>query len=253
MFSIGIGGSNQRQITRETEDIATAVVSGNGLVAYAVTPSSRLLRIDIASGATTELIAETPLISAAYPVYRPETTVAPIGSVIDLYGSGFDSVQQASFCGHPASIMDGRIRFQVPWDLPEGPCQAVVSSDSRLEHGIELQVRRYDPQFILNGLLFHRDFSRISQENPARSGEPVVTYMTGLGPVDANRLIEAGFECKLNGIPAEVLYAGLAPEFTGFYQVNIRLPDATVIAGSSSLSCGWDSTRQATTSTWTTR
>ena len=101
------------------------------------------------------------------------------------------------------------------WDLPEGPCQVIVTSDSPFEHGIDLQVRQYDPRFLDYGagvgLLYHSDFdSDISQGNPARAGEVIVAYMTGLGPVDNNGLVSAGFQCRFDVTPVEVLYAGLA-------------------------------------------
>ena len=259
LFTVGIGGSNRRQITNERDGIAIAVVSGNGLVAFAVTSSSRLLRIDVASGVATELVSATPVITASYRVFRPQTTIAAVGSLIDLYGSRLASVRQLIFCGRPADLLPDLaqryIRFQVLWDLPEGPCQVIVTSDSPFEHGIDLEVRQYDPRFLDYGtgvgLLYHSDFdSDISQANPARAGEVIVAYMTGLGPVDNNRLVSAGFQCRFDVTPVEVLYAGLAPQFLGFYQVNIRVPVLGSVDLAPSLSCGWDVTRQAATRVW---
>lgn len=253
LFAIAMGGGSPRQITNIPDGIAAAVVSGNGLVAFAVTRASRLLRLDVPSGSSTELVASTPLITAAYRVYPPPVAIAPIGSLIDLYGSGLGAERQATLCGRPLVLLHGRVRFQVPWDLPEGPCQAIVSSDSPFEHGISLEVRQFDPQFIYEdnapALLIHGSFNRVvSERDPAHPGEAIIAYMTGLGPVDPNNLVSAGFQCRFDGTPADVLYAGLAPQFPGFYQVNVRVPALASV--NPSLICGWDATRQAATPVW---
>ena len=90
--------------------------------------------------------------------------------------------------------------------------------------------------------------SLISAEKPARPGEVVVLYASGLGlpkgtvPEDGE-LASVGPQ-GLEGItlkrlkdlrvlvagepldPAQILYAGLAPGFAGVYQINLRLPEA---------------------------
>ena len=73
---------------------------------------------------------------------------------------------------------------------------------------------------------------------PARPGEYVALYATGLGLTDpalaagaiANQAASTVFPASvsLNGAPlpdSDVLYAGVAPGFAGLYQVNIRIPD----------------------------
>src|SRR5258708_432965 len=53
LCAVEVGCGNRRQITHEKDGIEALVVSGNGMVAYSA--GSRLLRIDLASGSTTEL------------------------------------------------------------------------------------------------------------------------------------------------------------------------------------------------------
>ena len=91
----------------------------------------------------------------------------------------------------------------------------------------------------------------MSPIDPAKAGEVIVGYMSGLGPVDNNGLVGAGFQCRFDAVPAEVQYAGLAPGFTGFYQVNVRVPSPPPL--SSTATCGFDSSRQATASVWLAR
>lgn len=84
------------------------------------------------------------------------------------------------------------------------------------------------------------DWWVITTEAPARSGEYVVLYATGLGdttppivygqaPQTAapiQRLAE--FQVWLGGVPLEagrITYAGAAPGFAGLYQINLKLPE----------------------------
>jgi len=230
LFSIGIGGSNRRQVTNGSEAIPLVAVSGNGLIAYAATSASRLVRIDMSSGAVTELIAPSPLSTGSYRVSLPLTQVAAAGSLMELHGSGLASVNHLSLCGRMLPLTPGRARFQVPWDLPDGACQLLVSADSSFEHGLSLDLRLYDVQFAQG--------SALVQTNPAWPGPVIVAYMTGLGPVDNNGLVSPGFRCSIDSMPVEVLYAGLAPVFTGSYQVNVRVP--APLTGNPTLRCGWD-------------
>ncbi len=175
LFSIGIGGNNGRQVTHEKDAIVSAVVSGDGLLAFAVTSTSRLLRIDAASGATTELVAATPLILAANRAATPTTPIAAVGSLMQLAGSGLDGSAELSLCGRPVTLMQDRARFQVPWDLPEGSCSLVVSSGSPFESGIDLEVKQYDPRFAGTLLFLHGDFKGLlSPIDPAKAGEVIV-------------------------------------------------------------------------------
>lgn len=76
--------------------------------------------------------------------------------------------------------------------------------------------------------------------SPARPGEFVALYATGLGLTDpalaagalGNQIAPAAFPVSvtLNGValPAgDVLYAGAAPGYAGLYQINIRIPAGT--------------------------
>ncbi len=87
----------------------------------------------------------------------------------------------------------------------------------------------------------HGDFRGApTPRDPAVPGEVLAFYMTGLGPVtppvptdqpaplDQLSTIDVPLFCRWNadqgGPVADVLFAGLAPGQTGFYQVNIRVP-----------------------------
>lgn len=86
------------------------------------------------------------------------------------------------------------------------------------------------------------DGSLVSAESPARPGEIIILWATGLGstlpstrpgelPRGAAPLNpKTPFQVLLNGVPipnGHVLYAGVAPGFAGLYQINILLPEDT--------------------------
>jgi len=72
--------------------------------------------------------------------------------------------------------------------------------------------------------------------NPAKAGDSIVIYSVGLGPV--NPPLKSGAAAPLaflepiignaavtiDGVPAQVVFAGLTPGYTGLYQVNALMP-----------------------------
>ncbi len=68
---------------------------------------------------------------------------------------------------------------------------------------------------------------------PAKLGDVITLYGIGFGPLTpdtpAGQLSQrstslTNFQISIGGVPATVLYAGLAPGFTGLYQFNIQVP-----------------------------
>jgi uncharacterized protein (TIGR03437 family) len=94
-----------------------------------------------------------------------------------------------------------------------------------------------------NGAILHADFSLVNTASPAKIGEAVQVFLTGLGPV--NPPVAAGAAgptspmsvvtndvvVTVDGIKAKVQYQGLAPQLAGLYQLNVTIP-AGVTTGS---------------------
>ena len=80
------------------------------------------------------------------------------------------------------------------------------------------------------------DFSPVTEQRPARAGEILSVFATGLGSVTPS--VESGEPASsstlsvtritpsatLGGISVPVRFSGLAPSFVGLYQVNIEVP-----------------------------
>lgn len=137
-----------------------------------------------------------------------------------------------------------QVNFVVPPGLPPGPVEIQLGLDSRFGPAVHVPLHEAAPA------LFHLDpeyaiAARVSgavitRESPARGGEIVSLYATGLGATNPraplNQIVTRAarlarfeeFRVMLDGValPREsVLYAGLAPGFAGLYQINIVLPE----------------------------
>ena len=86
------------------------------------------------------------------------------------------------------------------------------------------------------------DFSLVTPAKPARSGETLTLFASGLGPTrpgvnpgqpftaDPAQIVNSPVELTIDGKAAEVLYAGGDPGAVDRYQVNFRVPEG-MIAG----------------------
>ena len=266
VFLVSPDGTERRQITSVQEGVSEAIVSGSGNVAFAATHAGRLLRIDIAMRTTEELVPRSPYITAVHGGAAP-------GSLSFIEGSGLSETIAVADLPLPRSLggvevrldetpvgvllvspMD--VRFQIPFEADLGDLLLEISSpESPFEQApFLLPVGAQMPRFIRSGVevlipgvanfqevIVNRDFtSLITAANPARTGDIVHLYMTGLGvvepPVATNALTPleplsipvAPFECAWfrdgEQRPIETLFAGLAPALIGVYQISFRLP-----------------------------
>jgi uncharacterized protein (TIGR03437 family) len=102
------------------------------------------------------------------------------------------------------------------------------------------------PGGINYGAVLHADFSLVTAQSPAKIGETISVYLTGLGavspaiqdgaagPVDTLSKTSNTITADISGISATVSYAGLAPQLAGLYQVNLTIPTG-VTAGDNTL------------------
>jgi uncharacterized protein (TIGR03437 family) len=162
--------------------------------------------------------------------------------------------------------------FAVPFSVSvqvevEWPSGTVIGA------GPSIQLNRFAPGiFTLNAnglgpgaVLRSSDYSLICPPgrsdcayNPARVGEAVSIFASGLGPVDGPWL--SGYagasayptsttpKVWIGGLPAVVLYSGTAPGFVGLYQINVLVPGG--VAGDNlGLGLSMDSTSSGASNT----
>ncbi len=136
-----------------------------------------------------------------------------------------------------------QINLQVPWEIQGRTTTRVVVNNNGRTAGVEVEVLRAHPGIFfraeeegLGAILHGENYSLVTFDRPARKREAVVIYATGLGPVapaprtrfpaPAEPLSRTRFlpRVTVSGVPAEVLFSGLAVGFAGLYQVNIVVP-----------------------------
>jgi uncharacterized protein (TIGR03437 family) len=137
--------------------------------------------------------------------------------------------------------------FQVPWEAASGPSVTIAAvSGATSSASLTVPVLTAQPG-IFNysaggdtfGAILHANFQTANTANPAKTGETVLIYCTGLGAVSSPPADGAAGngEVTLNtptvmigGEKALVSFSGLAPGFVGLYQVNAEVP-ASLKAG----------------------
>ena len=151
------------------------------------------------------------------------------------------------------SVKPGQINIQVPFATTGPSATIVVNNNGTLSNPVQVNVAATSPGvFSVNangigpGAITHLNFSLVTEQNPAVLGEFVSIFLTGLGAVnppvadgvagpisplshavDANN-IRVRFNGELEG---QVQYAGIAPNFVGLYQINVRIPNDPSLVG----------------------
>jgi uncharacterized protein (TIGR03437 family) len=93
------------------------------------------------------------------------------------------------------------------------------------------------PDGVETAAALHTDYSLVTPDNPAKVGETLQLFVTGLGavtpavadgavaPSNPLSVVNAGVAIFVDGQQAQVSFKGLAPGFVALYQVNFVVPD----------------------------
>jgi uncharacterized protein (TIGR03437 family) len=208
---------------------ATSVVDAATNQPGAVAPNGLVSLYGTRLSFATRALQPQDMIADALPTALPGTGVRIAISAIAV-PILFVSPQQVNFLVPPL-LRPGRHKLQLTRDGWTGP-------------EVDLEVAEVAPgTFVMESrfvIATHADGALIDGKAPARPGEVVIVYASGLGqtlPRLGNLSVPRGavqierrsqFRLLLNGVdvePGGVLYAGVTPGFAGLYQINVRLPE----------------------------
>ncbi|HVV43704.1 MAG TPA: putative glycoside hydrolase [Bryobacteraceae bacterium] len=172
-------------------------------------------------------------------------TPASPGEIITLPALNSDPSVRVLINGVAAPVIfsgSGQVSVIVPFELDlSQPAQIEVQQgEATAMHSVP--VAAASPAiFTMNasgsgqGAILNQDFSVNSAANPATAGSVIMVYATGFGALSPSppdgQIAQAlasttsAVTATVGGVPAEVLYAGAAPDLVaGVEQVNIQVP-----------------------------
>jgi len=149
VYVIRSDGTGLQQITNFPEAATEVALAGDGSVAFAVTTANRIVRIDIASAQSTDIVPPTPYtnVPAANGYLKAFVSGYRIpvsrGSVTQVTGSGFAADIEDALPPFPlalggvelrvggspvpiAGASPSSVRYPAPWDLPDSPVDVEV-------------------------------------------------------------------------------------------------------------------------------
>jgi uncharacterized protein (TIGR03437 family) len=230
------------------------VISDDGRIVWAATGVNRLLRLNLITGESAQILTPLGSVTSGFENGVP-------GSALLIPGAGFTKADAAFDGDLRLPLVDATeegLWIQVPWEhaaVPEGrrrvlirrednPFEAVLNLN--LVHHLQPNIASWgDPVTAVSyAKAVHADFrSLVSPSSPARRGETVHVYLTGLGPLDYP--VPTGAPgpldplvhpltlpiCRLDlgtGLPwtrLEMPYLGYAVGMVGIYQADLTIPD----------------------------
>jgi uncharacterized protein (TIGR03437 family) len=203
--------------------------------------------------------------AASYAKFAP---LAP-GSIFSLFGQNLATSRsaasslplpkqlgdaQVTLGGLPVPLFyagEGQVNGQVPFELTAGTkASLLVTVKGVAAPPDEITLADAQPGIFTvdqsgsgAGVILDAAYRPLSASNPAKVGDIILVFCTGLGltdpkvvsgtasPSDPPATVVNPVTATIGGINAPVHFAGLTPGFAGLYQVNVQVP-AGVSAGS---------------------
>jgi len=237
----------------------------------------------IAPSATGVFLNPQGVVNAANSI--PFTAQVSPGEVVSLYGSGMSSQTMTAGLPFPTNLggvqvnlswidpnsgknvtanapiyflSSGLISAVVPYTIPtdgsyinfqisnNGTLSNVASEYSGLT---QPGIFTVPPGGVGDGAILHADFTLVSAASPAKVGETVQIFLTGLGAVTGG--VVAGtaaptsplsmvsdlqdLSIYIDGVQATIPFAGLAPGLGGLYQMNVTIPSGVTLGSDVSI------------------
>ena len=190
------------------------------------------------------------------------------GEFLALYGTGLAASTRVatppylsslngvsvSINGLPAPlylVSAGQINCLVPFAVTGSTATIVVTSNSTASNSVTVPLGKTSPGIFSadtsgagDGIVVHLDGTLVNSASPAKKGETLVMYLTGLGAL-TSPLVDgtgspgansaaAAVTVFVNGtqVPTSNFYAGAGVQFPGLYQINFTVPTTLSTTGS---------------------
>lgn len=168
------------------------------------------------------------------------------GILPTVLGSSETQVYVNNYPANLYYVSPTQVNFLVPPNILPGTMTVRVTVDGLVGPTISFPLAAAAPGLFQldtsNAVATFADGSVVTPASPAKPGDTVVFWATGLGATDptpvygqipttaAPLLAGANLSVLLDSVavpPGVVIYAGLAPDFAGLYQINVTLPAST--------------------------
>jgi uncharacterized protein (TIGR03437 family) len=250
----GIYTATWRPVNLSSQVTVTARASASPLAAAIVTVQGQ-----VGGNAGAPAVSAGGLVNAAS--FAPGAPLPP-GGIVSVFGgnmatsTGGAATLPLPFNLNGASISVGgisaplfyssaaQINAQIPYELPvNSRPQVVLSQNGALTVPETIVVAPAAPGiFTINqqgtgqGAILNVRNVLVDASAPAAAGDVVQVFATGLGatsptvasgvgaPASPLANVTATVTATVGGQPAQVQFAGLAPNFVGLYQVNVQIP-----------------------------
>ena len=184
------------------------------------------------------------------------------GGIISLFGASFAT--ENNFASFPLPrelagvsvrvgnqdaplffVGPGQINAQLPFEVSTGDSVPVaITVDGLLTAPQNYLIAAGQPGIFISGenaAILDASFQQVTAQNPARPGDTIQIFCTGLGAVDVAvetgapgpsfSTVEVPVKVTIGGLDAAVAFQGLAPGFVGLYQVNAVVPAGVAPGG----------------------
>jgi uncharacterized protein (TIGR03437 family) len=215
---------------------------GDGIIGYIDTDGN------YGSG-TFELSSAAAVVNAAsFLISEPLAPIFGTGLAAATVSGGV-SVTVGGISAHLLYVSPSQINLQTPWEVPAGAAEIIVTTNGAVLPPLRTTIAAAAPGIFTVGwgvgqaIAVNPDGSFAAPEGsiagvksrPAHPGDSLMIFATGLGSVmpmiadgvaagNSIRTANATPTAFVGGVPAQVTFAGLSPEFVGVNQINIVVP-----------------------------
>ncbi|MFN7919239.1 MAG: hypothetical protein U0Q16_04030 [Bryobacteraceae bacterium] len=250
---VNTDGSGSQWLGYLPEGYREFTLSGDGRVAYGVTTSNRIIRIETETDQLREIIPASPWMSRLIGPSRPGSENRILGGLLascTFTPSQFPAptelggvrVEYAGRLMPLLKVSPEEIVYQIPWDMsakPDSPLVRVLveNPDSPFEGPATMHDFWINPLFEEPGAR-HKDGTPVRFDSPVKPGEEFDAFAIGFQVPGLRTGVPAaedppnlgGLACQIDqlaGVPAQPLdvrYFGQAPGRAGVFKISFKLP-----------------------------